>query len=84
MNYVSIQQSLIQAETVSIVRHLARRSAGFIEVFKAGSRYEAEVFSFREGLAWALHDGLHQPRAIEDLESTGDYLSLFLHIASYS
>lgn len=68
---MSVPCGAIQVEAIALVRYLAARRSGFMELFAAGSRYANEVISFKEGFARALHDGLHQPRAVEDLESTG-------------
>lgn len=73
VSYVSIQRSTVQAEAILIVRSLATRSTAFLDVFKASLRYETEVLGFKEGLSWALYDGLRQPMSIEDLGSTGTY-----------
>ncbi|GMH41354.1 hypothetical protein BSKO_09264 [Bryopsis sp. KO-2023] len=70
LEYVSVPFSPVQAEAVSIARNLAKRLNAFMDVFSTNGRFLKEVSIFKEGVAWALNDGLYQPRAIEDMEST--------------
>lgn len=71
IGYVSVPLGAIQVEAISVVRHLASRRSGFMELFTAGSRYANEVIRFKEGFARALEESLQEPMAVEDLESTG-------------